>query len=94
MDDLHEVIEEGRQSREEAAKQAEEIIENQVEHFMGWLRSLDAVDTIREYREMTERLTKKITHQPSVQMNQAAYDGRDDILDNARELLGLKNNIE
>ena len=38
VDDLHEVIEEGRHSREEAAKQAEEIIENQVDHFMGWLK--------------------------------------------------------
>lgn len=54
VDDLHEVIEEGRQSREEAAVQAEEIIVNQVEHFMGWLRSLKGVDTIRAFREQAE----------------------------------------
>ena len=54
VDDLHEVIEEGRQSREEAAVQAEEIIINQVEHFMGWLRSLKGVDTIRAFREQAE----------------------------------------
>ena len=54
VDDLHEVIEEGRQSREEAAVQAEEIIVNQVEHFMGWLRSLEGVDTIRAFREQAE----------------------------------------
>ena len=55
VDDLHEVIEEGRQSREEAAVQAEEIIVNQVEHFMGWLRSLKGVDTIRAFREQAEQ---------------------------------------
>ena len=55
VDDLQEVIEEGRQSREEAAKQAEEIIENQVDHFMGWLRSLKSVDTIRAFREQAEQ---------------------------------------
>ena len=55
VDDLHEVIEEGRQSREEAAVQAEEIIVNQVEHFMGWLRSLNGVDTIRAFREQAEQ---------------------------------------
>ena len=49
------MIEEGRQSREEAAVQAEEIIVNQVEHFMGWLRSLNGVDTIRAFREQAEQ---------------------------------------
>ncbi len=56
VDDLQEVIEEGRQSREEAARQAEKIIDNQVDHFMGWLRSLNAVDTIRAYRQQANRL--------------------------------------
>jgi glutamyl-tRNA reductase len=121
VDDLQEVIEEGRQSREEAAQQAEEIIEQQVEHFMGWLRSLDAVDTIRAVREQAEEvrdevmknarrqlaagkdpeqvlnelartLTNKLVHEPSVQMSRAAYDGREDILDTARELFSLKEN--
>lgn len=54
VDDLQEVIEEGRSSREEAAEQAEEIIENQVDHFMGWLRSLKGVDTIRAFRQQAE----------------------------------------
>lgn len=51
VDDLQEVIEENRKSRQEAALQAEEIISAQVDHFMGWLRSLDAVDAIRNYRD-------------------------------------------
>lgn len=119
VDDLHEVIEEGRQSREEAAVQAEEIIDIQVEHFMGWLRSLKGVDTIRAFREQAEQkrdeqlaqaqkqlaagkdpeqvlnelartLTNKLIHEPSAQLNQAAYSGRKDILTTARELFNLE----
>jgi glutamyl-tRNA reductase len=55
VDDLQEVIEENRKSRQEAAHQAEDIIDTQVAHFMGWLRSLDAVDAIRAYREKSEQ---------------------------------------
>lgn len=120
VDDLHEVIEEGRQSREEAAKQAEEIIDLQVDHFMGWLRSLQGVDTIRALREQAEAkrdeqvnlamkqlaagkdpeqiitelartLTNKLMHEPSAQLNQAAYAGQKDILNTARELFNLES---
>ena len=56
VDDLQDIIQEGLRSRQEAAKQAEEIIENQVHQFMGWLRSLDAVATIRAYREQAEQV--------------------------------------
>lgn len=56
VDDLHEVIEENRKSRQAAALEAEEIISAQVEHFMGWLRSLDAVDAIRAFRDRAETL--------------------------------------
>lgn len=50
VDDLQDVIEENLSSRREAARQAEEIIDIQVAHFMGWLQSLGAVDTIRSFR--------------------------------------------
>ena len=56
VDDLQEVIAENRRSREEAAEQAEEIIDTQVNHFMGWLKSLDAVGSICAYRHRAERL--------------------------------------
>lgn len=56
VDDLEEIIQEGLRSRQEAAKQAEEIIESQVSHFMGWLRSLQVVDSIRLYRDHAENL--------------------------------------
>jgi glutamyl-tRNA reductase len=54
VDDLQEIIQEGLRSRQEAAAQAEEIIDVQVSHFMNWIRSLGAVDTIRAVRENAE----------------------------------------
>lgn len=54
VDDLEEVIQENLRSRQEAAGQAEEIIDLHVEEFMGWLRSLDAFDMIRNYRGQAE----------------------------------------
>ncbi len=51
VDDLEEVIKENLASRQEAARQAEEIIEVQVERFMAWTRSLGAVSSIQTYRE-------------------------------------------
>jgi glutamyl-tRNA reductase len=56
VDDLQEIIQENLRSRQEAAKQAEGIIDVQVSHFMGWLKSLHAVDTICAYRESAELL--------------------------------------
>ncbi|HEY5719378.1 MAG TPA: glutamyl-tRNA reductase [Gammaproteobacteria bacterium] len=60
VDDLREIIEENLASRREAALQAEEIIDNQVTRFMGWLRSLDAVETIRNYRDYAERTSEEL----------------------------------
>lgn len=54
VDDLEEVIQGNLRSRQEAAEQAKEIIQLQVEEFMGWLRSLDAVTLIQDYRGQAE----------------------------------------
>jgi len=54
VDDLKEIIEEGLKTRQQAALQAEEIIDLQVHNFMGWVRSQDAVAVIREYRKQLE----------------------------------------
>ncbi|MGB5305386.1 MAG: glutamyl-tRNA reductase [Gammaproteobacteria bacterium] len=56
VDDLQAVIEENLRSRQEAAQQAEEIIDVQTEHFMTWLRSLDALPGLRAYREHAQAL--------------------------------------
>ena len=55
VDDLQEVIQENLRSRQEAAEQATEIIEFQVGEFLNWLRSLDAVHLIQDYRRHAEK---------------------------------------
>ena len=54
VDDLDEVIDENRRSRQEAASQAEEIIDRQADEFVAWLRSLDALELIQGYRAQAE----------------------------------------
>ncbi|MCU7803020.1 MAG: glutamyl-tRNA reductase [Candidatus Thiodiazotropha sp. (ex Lucinoma annulata)] len=60
VDDLDEVIQENMRSREEAAEQAEEIIDHYVGEYMGWLRSLDAVELIQDYRSYAEQLRDEV----------------------------------
>jgi len=59
VDDLQEIINEGLKSRQEAALKAEEIIETQVSHFMSWLKSLNAIGTLRRYRSQAEEIRDK-----------------------------------
>jgi len=56
VDDLRDIIEENVRSREDAARQAEELIEAGVEHFMRELKALDAVSTLTELRTSVEQL--------------------------------------
>jgi len=60
VDDLDEVIQENMRSRHEAAQQAIEIIEQHTEEFMGWLRSLDAVSIIQDYRGQAETIRDEV----------------------------------
>ncbi len=54
VDDLREVIEDNLRSRQAAAEQAEQIVDAQVDQFMSWVRSLDAVISIRQLRSRAE----------------------------------------
>ena len=54
VDDLNGVIEDNMQQRRDAAVQAERMIETDVFEFMTRLRSLGAVDVLRNYRRQTE----------------------------------------
>jgi len=60
VDDLQEVIQENLKSRQEAAEQAGEIIDLKVDEFMSWLRSLDAVNLIQNYREQAQSCRDEI----------------------------------
>jgi glutamyl-tRNA reductase len=60
VDDLEEVIEEGVASRKEAALQAEEMIDVQVQSFMGWVRAQGAVGAIRQYRNKADAVRQQV----------------------------------
>jgi glutamyl-tRNA reductase len=68
VDDLQEVIQENLKSRQAAARQAEEMIDVQVNHFIAWQRSLDAVSTIRGLREQAEAHRDEVLHKAKQQL--------------------------
>ncbi len=55
VDDLAAVVNEGMMNRQEAAIEAEAIIHARVEHFMHWLKTREAVPTIKALRETAEK---------------------------------------
>jgi glutamyl-tRNA reductase len=55
VDDLREVIDENLRSRQEAAREAQKIIDLQVERFTQWLRAQDGLDVLRSYRRRAEQ---------------------------------------
>ncbi len=55
VDDLQNTVNESLDSRRQAAEQAEEIIDTQVQHFLGWLRSQGAQTTIKDFRMQAEK---------------------------------------
>ena len=58
VDDLAEVVQTGMGNRIAAANQAEAIIEVRVENFMHWLKTRNAVPTIRALRDQAENYRK------------------------------------
>ena len=54
IDDISDVIEDNQKSREEAAVQAESIIEQGVDEYLKRVRSLDAVATLRAFRDKAD----------------------------------------
>ncbi len=62
VDDLDEVIQGNLKSRQDAAAQAQEIIEFQVDEFIAWLRSLDAVGLIQHYRRQAHGTRDEVLH--------------------------------
>ncbi|MEI7797085.1 MAG: glutamyl-tRNA reductase [Methylococcaceae bacterium] len=54
VDDLQHTIEQNMNSRRQAAEQAEEIIDTQVDYFLAWLRAQSAQSLIKDYRSQAE----------------------------------------
>lgn len=57
IDDLQQVVDENLVGRQEAAKQAEKIVDNQAIVFMDWLSNLQSLPTIRQLRNHTSAIT-------------------------------------
>jgi glutamyl-tRNA reductase len=118
VDDLREIVDQNLRSRSSEARKADTIIDDGVLQYTEEVRSLAAVDTVKEYRMMAEQLreqelqraqralargddprqilaqlsraiTNKLIHAPTAGLKQASIDGRQDIISNARKLLGL-----
>ncbi|MDX1653966.1 MAG: glutamyl-tRNA reductase [Candidatus Competibacteraceae bacterium] len=69
VDDLQEIIQENLRSRRAAAKQAEEIIDTQVDHFMAWLRSQDSAGTIRSLRQQAQGVRDEVLERARRQLS-------------------------
>lgn len=63
VDDLQEVIQGNMKSRQEAAKQAEEIVDNQVTHFMEWVEAQSSVSTIRALKDSADATSQEMLQQ-------------------------------
>lgn len=121
VDDLREIVDQNLRSRSSEARKADLIIEEGVRLYVEEVRSLAAVDTVKEYRTMAEQLrerelqraqralargddprqilaqlsraiTNKLIHAPTAGLKQASVDGRQDLINSARKLLGLEGN--
>ncbi|QPK63030.1 glutamyl-tRNA reductase [Methylomonas sp. LL1] len=69
VDDLQNTVNQNMDSRRRAAEQAEEIIDTQVEHFLGWLRSQGAQETIRDFRTQAEITRDEALQKALIQLN-------------------------
>ncbi|WP_445945780.1 glutamyl-tRNA reductase [Shewanella sp.] len=85
VDDLHSIIEQNMASRKEAAEQAELITEDQSLLFMEWLKSLESVDSIREYRSQSLAIKDELVERA---LNKLAQGG-----DNEQVILELANRL-
>ncbi|OAI06106.1 glutamyl-tRNA reductase [Methylomonas methanica] len=72
VDDLQNTVNQNMDSRRRAAEQAEEIIDTQVEHFMAWLRSQGAQETIRDFRTQAEQTRDEALQRALAQLNSGA----------------------
>lgn len=58
IDDLQQVISKNIESRQNAALEAEKIVDVHTHQFMHWLNNLQSVPTIRSLREHTQNITQ------------------------------------
>ncbi len=118
VDDLRDIVDQNLRGRQSEARKADVIIAEGVRSHREAERSLAAVDTVKEYRQLAEQLrdqelqrslrqlsrgddptqvlaqlargiTQKLIHAPSTGLKKISAAGREDLMLNARNLLGL-----
>jgi glutamyl-tRNA reductase len=72
VDDLRTIIHDNLRNRQQAALQAEEIIDVQVVNFMDWMLSRDAVSAIRALRGQAEDLRQEVAEWALSRLRQGA----------------------
>jgi glutamyl-tRNA reductase len=80
------VVEENRRQRQEAATQAESLVDSRMTQFMDSLKSLDAVDSIRGYRDQLEAL-RQLELERALQQLRAGADAEDVLQRMSRTLI-------
>ena len=78
VDDLNNVITENLELRAAAAAQAEDIVTQHAQGFLGWLQSLDANETIIGYRRQAEAIRDELLEKARRRL--AAGDAADEVL--------------
>jgi len=69
VDDLQHTVEQNMNSRRQAAEQAEEIIDSQVEYFLAWLRAQEAQSLIKDYRYQAETFRNEALQKALASLN-------------------------
>jgi glutamyl-tRNA reductase len=85
VDDLQAIVSENIAAREQAAQQAQIIIDARTNEFVMWLRSLDSVDIIRLYRNDVQDIKSELVEKALGQL-QAGKDAEKVILELANKL--------
>ncbi|MBF4283504.1 glutamyl-tRNA reductase [Vibrio anguillarum] len=60
VDDLQSIVDSNMEQRKVEAIQAEAIVSEESAAFMSWMRSLQAVDSIREYRQSANEIRQEL----------------------------------
>ncbi|WP_167386771.1 glutamyl-tRNA reductase [Aeromonas cavernicola] len=59
VDDLQGIIEQNLETRKRAAAEAELIVQEERDQFMGWYRGQNSVDLIRDYRQQSQQVAEE-----------------------------------
>jgi glutamyl-tRNA reductase len=95
VDDLKAVVAQNQESRRQMALEAESILDQEMDAFDRWTRSLDTVATISCLRNKIEAMTRgivnKILHDPMVQLRaQQDIEARHQAMETLQTLFNLE----